>query len=133
MKRILALAALGLFIHAASAQGRQASPALAQQTTSDGDSLGAAADTSEVFTLPSTLSAFYGVVWADSVAIYTTQISKDGTHWCTADIDTNTVALPCETTANIGGAFAGWQVRIIIDGLWSTGKKLGKAYVAWSE
>lgn len=71
------------------------------------------------------------VAWADSVCIYTTQLSPDGTRWFTVDVDT-LAATTLESTADFGSTYPGWFVRVILDGLWSTGKKVGQAFLAYT-
>jgi hypothetical protein len=129
LRSIVALVAL-VAIAAVTMGAVTTTPALdqAQGASSDGDSLGAAPDTSSSFTIHREVSAWQIVVWCDSVAIYKTQVSPDnGTTWLTIDVDTTAVAT-LESTADFGVSYNGWDARVIWDGLWSTGKKRGNAY-----
>lgn len=134
MKRVLVLAALVGLVMATGADARTdgARIPFVQQTTSDGDSLSATADTSLALTIPVSAMEWSVVVRADSVAICTTQISEDnGTTWRTIDAGAPTVAAPYDISPTFTGGMKSWSLRVIIDGAWSTGKKLGKAYLMY--
>lgn len=104
-----------------------------QQTTSDGDSLGAAADTSAVFTVPQAAIGFWLYAQADSATAVTLQVSDDsGTTWKT--LETEAIASAgaiAVMTTEWPGSMRGWSVRCIMDGLWTTGKKIGRSYLFW--
>lgn len=134
MKRILVLAALVGLVVATAADARTdgARIPFVQQTTSDGDSLSATADTSLALTIPVSAIEFAVVVRADSVATIVTQVSEDnGTSWRNIDAGGSTVALPYDISPTFTGGMKSWSIRVIIDGAWSTGKKLGKAYLMY--
>lgn len=132
MKRILALAAMVAFI-AAQAFAVSVTTKLAQDNLDDADSLSATADTSDVSVLRDDVTAFRVLAWADSAMIYKTQVlPPGGSTWLTVDTDTTAVAIP-ENTGDLTSIYAGWSVRVILDGLWSTGKKIGQAYINWTK
>lgn len=134
MKKVLVLAGVLALALASGADARTegARIAFVQQTTSDGDSLGAAADTSVALTLPVAAMEWAVVVRADSVAAITTQVSEDnGTSWRPLDLGATTVAAPYDISPTFTGGMKSWSIRVIIDGAWSTGKKLGKAYLMY--
>lgn len=131
MKRILAVLALAA-LAVSVADAKSITTALAQGTLTDSDSLSATADTSDVFPLSANTALFQVVAWCDSVMIYKTQVRPPGSGtWLTVDVDT-TAAVVVETTADLGAIYAGWDCRVILDGLWSTGKKVGQAFIHWT-
>lgn len=132
MKRILALAAMVVLI-AAQAFAVSVTTKIAQDNLDDADSLSATADTSDVFTLRDDITAFRVLAWSDSVMIYKTQVKPPGgSTWLTVDTDTTAAVIP-ENTGDLTSIYSGWDVRVILDGLWSTGKKIGQAYIHWTK
>ncbi len=106
---------------------------IAQDNLDDADSLSATADTSDVFVIRTDATALRVLAWSDSVMIYKTQVlPPGGSTWLTVDTDTTAVAIP-ENTGDLTSIYAGWSVRVILDGLWSTGKKIGQAYINWTK
>ncbi len=96
---------------------------------STGDSVQAAPDTSSVMVLKEGILSLYVIVAADSLSIYTTQISPNNTFWFTVDIDTVAIGA-IEATADLGSIYGGMALRVIQDqittGTWSS---FGAAYV----
>lgn len=132
MKRIFALTALAVLM-AVQVQAVTVTTKLAQDDLSDADSLSATADTSDVFVIRTDATALRVLAWSDSVMIYKTQVlPPGGSTWLTVDTDTTAVAIP-ENTGDLTSIYAGWSVRVILDGLWSTGKKIGQAYINWTK
>lgn len=96
---------------------------------STGDSLQAAPDTSVAMPLKSGITSLYVIVAADSLTIYTTQISPNNSFWYTVDIDTVAIGA-IESTVDFGSVYAGMSIRVIQDqittGTWAS---YGAAYV----
>lgn len=133
MKRLLALGTLALLAATVAWAGTNVTSKMAQSNLADSDSLSATADTSSAITLRGDAAALRVVAWSDSVMIYKTQVRPPGgTTWVTVDVDT-TAAAVVENTGDLTAAYAGWDVRVILDGLWATGKKNGQAYISWSK
>lgn len=105
---------------------------------STGDSLGVAPDTSAVVQLRTDLESWWVAVAADSMSMYRTQVSPDGSRWFTVDTDT-VPAGQAEATVDSGGeplfvsgAFGGWYIRVIVDNLTAAGAPYGRASIFYT-
>ena len=131
-QRILAALALVLLV-AAAANAKGGYIGMTQQTTSDGDSLGATADTTTAERVSQGMDTINFAVVTDSVAIYKIQVSPNNSDWYTVDTDT-TVNATLEFTGDLAASIApGWYTRMIVDGTWTTGKKTGKAWLNFTQ